>query len=74
MAFEELLTRLNMLLTDMENLPEDAHELLEQLNQEINQLKATGQPVPEDLARLQQRLEQEFQLDLTSQSAQTNTD
>lgn len=64
MAFEELLTRVNMLLTDMENLPEDAHELLEQLNQEINQLRATGQPVPEDLAQLQKRLQAEFQRDL----------
>ncbi len=63
MAFEELKTRLNMLLTNMENVPEDAHELLEQLNLEINQFKATGQPVPEDLARLQARLQEEFQID-----------
>ena len=41
MAFEELKTRLNMLLTDMENVPEDAYELLEQLNLEINQFKAS---------------------------------
>ena len=63
MAFEELKTRLNMLLTNMENVPEDAHELLEQLNLEINQFKATGQPVPEDLARLQAKLQEEFQID-----------
>ncbi len=63
MAFEELKTRLNMLLTDMENVPEDAHELLEQLNLEINQFKATGQPVPDDLARLQAQLQKEFQVD-----------
>ena len=63
MAFEELKTRLNMLLTNMESVPEDAHELLEQLNLEINQFKATGQPVPDDLAQLQARLQEEFQKD-----------
>lgn len=60
MAFEDLFARINLLLTQMENEPEDAHEMLEQLHQELNQLKATGQPLPDDLVKLEQRLEQEL--------------
>ena len=61
MVFEDLMVRINMLLTDMENQPEDARELLEQVHQELNQLKATGQPLPEDLVKLERRLEREFE-------------
>ncbi len=61
MVFEDLMVRINMLLTDMENQPEDAHEILEQIHLELNQLKATGQPLPEDLVRLERRLEREFE-------------
>ncbi len=60
MAFEDLIARVNLLLSDMETQPQDAHELLEQIHMELNQLKATGQPLPEDLSRLERRLEQEF--------------
>jgi hypothetical protein len=60
MAFESFITRLNMLFSEMENQPEDAHELLEQIHLELNQLKATGQPLPQDLVELEERLEREF--------------
>jgi F0F1-type ATP synthase membrane subunit b/b' len=60
MAFEELIARINLFLSDVENEPEDAHEILEQLHLELNQLRATGQPIPDDLARLEKQLEQEF--------------
>jgi len=60
MAFEDLITRLNMLFIEMENQPEDASELLEQIRLELNQLKATGQPLPEDLVRLEERLDKEL--------------
>ena len=60
MAFDELLARMNLLFSQIEHQPEDAHELLEQVRAELNQLKATGQPLPEDLARLEARLEEEF--------------
>ena len=60
MAFEDLITRLNMLFTEMENQPEDAHELLEQIHMELNQLKATGQPLPADLVAFEKRLEAEL--------------
>ncbi|MGI9464386.1 MAG: hypothetical protein ACR2OM_10620 [Aestuariivirgaceae bacterium] len=61
MAFEELMLRINMLVTEMENKPEDAHELLEQLHMELQQLKALGQPLPDDLVNLEKLLEQEFE-------------
>ena len=61
MAFEGLITRLNMLFNEMENQPEDNHELLEQLHMELMQMKATGQPVPQDLVELEERLTAEFE-------------
>lgn len=61
MAFEELITRINLVLSDMENQPQDAHEILEQVHLELNQLKATGQPLPADLIELERRLQQEFE-------------
>lgn len=60
MAFEELIVRLNLFLSDVEREPEDAPEILEQLHLELNQLRATGQPIPEDLARLERQLHAEF--------------
>jgi hypothetical protein len=60
MAFENLITRINMLFVEMENQPEDATELLEQIRLDLNRLKATGQPLPQDLVELEERLEREF--------------
>ncbi len=60
MAFEDLITRLNMLFVDMENQPADAEELLQQIHLELNQMKATGQPLPQDLVELEKRLEEEL--------------
>ena len=60
MAFENLIDRINLFLSDVENDPEDAHEMLEKLHLELNQLRATGQPLPDDLARLERQLEEEF--------------
>ncbi|MEM1198064.1 MAG: hypothetical protein AAGI06_02035 [Pseudomonadota bacterium] len=62
MAFDDLLTRFNLLMSQMEHQPEDAHEMFEQLHLELNQLKATGQPLPEDLLKFEERLEREFAL------------
>lgn len=60
MAFEDLIAKIDLFLSDVENEPKDAHELLEQLHLELNQLRATGQPIPEDLARLEKQLEEEL--------------
>ncbi len=61
MAFEDLILRINMLVTEMDNRPEDAHEVLERLHLELNQFRATGQPLPDDLIELEKRLDKEFE-------------
>lgn len=60
MAFEGLITRLNMLFQEMENQPADATELLMQVHLELEQMKAEGLPLPQDLVDLEARLEAEF--------------
>lgn len=60
MAFEDIKARIGLLLEQMENRPEDAHELYEQLHEKLNEIKATGMPLPDDLVALERRLEAEF--------------
>lgn len=57
MAFEDLTARIKLLLTEMQNQPEDEHELLEQVHAELQQLRSTGQPLPADLVELEKELE-----------------
>jgi predicted metal-dependent enzyme (double-stranded beta helix superfamily) len=58
MAFDELIARIKLLLTEMQNQPGDEHELLEQIHAELAELKATGQPLPEDLVQLEKQLQE----------------
>lgn len=60
MAFEELKAQIGLLLGEMNEQPEDLHELYEQIHQELNQLRATGQELPADLVELERRLLEEF--------------
>ena len=60
MAFEELLAEINLLLTDMEHQPEDAHELRLVLHEKLAELKATGMPLPDNLVELDRRLQDEL--------------
>lgn len=60
MPFETLKTEISYLLTEMQNEPEDAHELYLQIRDKLNELKAFGMPLPEDLVRMEQALEAEF--------------
>jgi hypothetical protein len=62
----QLETELNLLLTGMENLPEDRHEYFLQLREKLAEIRAFGMPVPHDLLRLEQDLEAEFTNDLKS--------
>ncbi len=64
MEFSELETELNLLLTQMENLPEDRHEFYLQLREKLNEIRAFGMPVPHDLLRLETELEEEFAKEL----------
>lgn len=60
MAFEQLKAQIGMLLGEMNDQPEDLHELYQQVHQELNQLRATGMALPADLVALEQRLLSEF--------------
>ncbi|WP_072396506.1 hypothetical protein [Hyphomicrobium sp. CS1GBMeth3] len=56
MAFEDVKAEIGVLLTRMQNEPEDAHELYLQLWEKLNELKAYGLPIPEDLKELEEAL------------------
>ena len=63
MAFEAVKAEIGILLTKMQNEPEDRHELYLQLMEKLNALKAYGMPIPEDLLQLEAALEAEFAQD-----------
>lgn len=56
MAFEQLQAEISLLLTQMQNQPEDSHELHEMLQEKLNEMKALGLPLPDDLVQLDKRL------------------
>ena len=60
MAFENLLAQISLLVTQMENQPEDKHELYQQLRERLNEIRSTGMPLPQDLVRLEEELEAEI--------------
>jgi hypothetical protein len=60
MAFEDLKAELALLLNQMENQPEDRHELYLQIRDKLNEMRAFGMPLPDDLVRLERELEAQF--------------
>jgi predicted nucleic acid-binding Zn-ribbon protein len=60
MALEELQAQINLLVSQINNQPEDVHELYELLHQKLNELRSTGQPLPKDLIELEKRMLEEF--------------
>jgi hypothetical protein len=60
MALEELKAQIGLLLSEMNNQPEDLHELYEEIHQKLNELRATGMALPQDLLDLEARLLAEF--------------
>lgn len=64
MDIAEYEAELNLLLTQMENLPEDRHEFYLQLREKLSEIRAFGMPVPNDLVRLETELEKEFASEL----------
>jgi len=60
MAFENLLAQISLLVTQMENQPEDKRELYQQLRERLNEIRSTGMPLPDDLVHLEEELEAEF--------------
>ena len=60
MALEELQLQISMLVSQINNQPEDVHELYELLHQKLNEFRSTGQPLPDDLIKLEQRMLEDF--------------
>ena len=61
MAFEDLKAEIALLLTQMENQPEDQHELYLQIREKLNEMRAFGLPLPDDLVLLDKELEAGFE-------------
>ena len=60
MAFEDKEAELGLLLTQMQDEPDDLHELYQQIRLKLNELKAYGMPLPQDLVQFEHDLEAEF--------------
>ncbi len=60
MALEELQAQISLLVNQINNQPEDVHELYELLHQKLNELRSTGQPLPKDLIALEKRMQEQF--------------
>ena len=60
MALEELQAQINLLVSQINNQPEDVHEIYELLHQKLNEFRLTGQPLPQDLLDLEKRMLKEF--------------
>jgi hypothetical protein len=60
MAFEDKEAELGLLLTEMQDEPQDWRELYEQIRLKLNELKAYGMPLPADLVQFEHDLEAEF--------------
>ena len=60
MAFEDKEAELGLLLTRMQNEPDDWHELYEQVRMKLNELRAYGMPLPADLVEFERDLEAEL--------------
>jgi len=60
MDFEDIKAQLGMLFTRMENEPEDAHEIYEQIHERLNELRALNLPLPDDLVEFERQLERDF--------------
>jgi len=64
MAFEDLQAELSLLLNQMEDQPENPHELYLQIREKLNEMRAFGMPLPDDLVRLERELEAQFRAEM----------
>ena len=69
MAFELIKAEILELADEMQNKPEDAHELYLKLERKLSELRAFGMPIPDDLLKLEAQLQYEFAADLTSNAS-----
>ena len=61
MDSNELLAAINMAMTEMEEQPEDLHEVHMRLLELLDQLRATGAELPSDLVDLERRLAEDVE-------------
>ncbi|MCB1506927.1 MAG: hypothetical protein KDJ47_18320 [Hyphomicrobiaceae bacterium] len=64
MDFDDVKAELGILMTRMQNEPEDRHELYMMVMEKLNEMKAYGMPLPDDLVQLEAALEAEFAADM----------
>ncbi|NOX40270.1 MAG: hypothetical protein GXP05_07080 [Alphaproteobacteria bacterium] len=57
MSFENLKAGIVMLMDQMSETPEDAHQMQELLREKLSELRGYGLPLPQDLVELEQKLE-----------------
>ena len=62
MAFDRLKTEISMLLTQMENQPQNLWELHEQILEKLNELRALNLPLPDDLVELEKKLTNDLEV------------
>ena len=64
MDFDDVKAELGILMTRMQNEPEDRHELYLMVMEKLNEMRGFGMPLPEDLLKLEAALEAEFAADM----------
>jgi hypothetical protein len=60
MAFDQLMTDIQMLLAETESQPRDKWQLHETIREKLQELRSFGLPLPQDLVELEVRLDQEL--------------
>ncbi len=60
MNLDEFEAQIALLLSKMEDQPEDRHEVYFMIRERLNELRASGMPLPDDLVKLEAALEEEF--------------
>ena len=62
MAFDRLKLEISMLLTRMQNEPDDKWQIHEMIMEKLNELRALGLPLPQDLVDLEENLSKELEI------------
>jgi hypothetical protein len=60
MAFDDLEAELALLINQMDNPPENPHDLYLRIMELLNEYKGLGLPLPDDLVRVERELEDYF--------------
>jgi hypothetical protein len=60
MAFDDLEAELALLINQMDNPPENPHDLYLRIMELLNEYKGLGLPLPDDLVRVEKELEDYF--------------